>query len=69
MQSFGGPIGTCIGKESFASPHHARQAAARRPGRCAYRCPYCHRYHVGSIRHRPRRHRLPTETAIDAYAE
>jgi hypothetical protein len=31
----------CFGKETFTDRHLARKAAARRHGRCAYKCSIC----------------------------
>lgn len=40
--------GGCVGKERFRSARIAWEAAGRRPGRNAYRCPFCGSWHVGS---------------------
>lgn len=40
---------TCAGKVPFDNKQMAREAAARRPGREAYRCPHCNMYHVGTV--------------------
>lgn len=37
----------CEGKQALATPEMARAAAARRPGRKAYRCQWCGFWHVG----------------------
>ena len=47
------PTYSCLGKEAFPEKRHADAAASRvatraRGAVCAYRCTFCHAWHVGS---------------------
>jgi hypothetical protein len=50
----------CFGKEPFNDRHVARKAAARRQGRCAYKCGVCGFWHVGHKEKRRRYRRVRT---------
>ena len=38
----------CTGKQAFASPTLAREAASRKKARAVYRCGDCGKWHVGT---------------------
>lgn len=41
-------LAACIGKQPFETMNQARMVAKRMGGNArAFRCPHCHRYHVG----------------------
>lgn len=46
-----GMLAACIGKQKFPNPRIAREVAKRRRQRGkkgdAYRCRYCHQWHIG----------------------
>lgn len=37
----------CSGKHPFESQNLARKVAGRMPSAKVYRCPHCHKYHIG----------------------
>jgi hypothetical protein len=45
-------------KENFGSFAAAAAQAGRKPGRGAYKCPFCHGYHIGSYDNGDYRNRL-----------
>lgn len=51
-KSGGSALSQCTGKISFADFHLAETAAYRSKGRAAYRCRYCHQWHVGGRQNR-----------------
>jgi hypothetical protein len=46
-KTFGTPKSQCEGKQAFDVRSLADTAARRMPGREAYRCRYCRKWHVG----------------------
>lgn len=44
---FGSPMAGCEGKQSFDVRSLADTAARRSPGRTAYKCKFCRKWHVG----------------------
>lgn len=41
-------VASCEGKFAFTSANKAWTAAKRRPGRIAYHCSFCGKWHVGT---------------------
>lgn len=47
----------CAGKEAFDDRSLAVRVAKRKPGRTAYRCDHCHKWHVGRPKKKARNER------------